>query len=308
MPILFAFVRSACCVRLPAGLGAHKIKTVEGEAVQDRDGAPRLVRVVEDGRLSYYKESATSSYWESVWDSALNKRSYRGAEKGRLGGFERAFTRWLPKEGRILEAGCGLAHRVLALRMRGYNVEGVDFAERTVQRVRELFPGLPIRAGDVTRLQVPDGYYNGYISLGVVEHRQQGPQPFLDEAYRLLTAGGVALISVPYFHALRRLKARWGLYRGTPAGLQFYQYAYSEEEIRRHVVAAGFQVEASMAYEGFKGIKDEIAGAYYFLRFVQGVPLLGWGVKRWLKHCWLGHMILLVCRKPYGDTRAQEAA
>ena len=88
----------------------------------------------------------------------------------------------------------GLGQDVLALRVRGYDAEGVDWGSETVQAVRELYPELPIRASDVTQMEVPDGYYKGYISLGVVEHRQEGPQPFLKEASRVLERDGVAYL------------------------------------------------------------------------------------------------------------------
>ena len=34
---------------------------------------------------------------------------------------------------------------------------------------------LPVREGDVTRLDVRDGSFAGYVSLGVMEHRREGP-------------------------------------------------------------------------------------------------------------------------------------
>ena len=63
-----------------------------------------------------------------------------------------------------------------------------------MKMVRELYPDLPIRAGDVTCIEVPEKYYSGYISLGVMEHCRQGPETFLKEAYRVLENDGVAII------------------------------------------------------------------------------------------------------------------
>ncbi len=126
----------------------------------------------------------------------------------------------------------------MALRQRGWLVEGVDYSEDTVAALHELFPDLPIRIADVTQLDVPDGHYGGYISIGVVEHRREGPEPFLSEALRVLRSGGIAVITVPYLNSLRRLKARWGCYRGASHGLPFYQYAFSADEICEYLRSA----------------------------------------------------------------------
>ena len=168
--------------------------------------ARRQVRKVEQGRLAYYLEPATAEFWDHHWSGALDRSSYVEAEAGQLAWFEEPFTRYLPASGTILEAGCGIGLYVVALRKRGYNVVGVEWAARTVERVRSIFPGIPVTSGDVTALDVPDGTYAGYVSLGVMEHRREGPEPFLREAFRVLAPGGIAMISVPHFHVLRRLK------------------------------------------------------------------------------------------------------
>ena len=44
-----------------------------------------------------------------------------------MGWFEESFIKFLPKTGKIIEAGCGLGYYVLALERRGYDVEGVEW-------------------------------------------------------------------------------------------------------------------------------------------------------------------------------------
>ena len=255
-------------------------------------------RRVEKQRLVYYIAAADVMFWDQHWQHNLSNDTYHRAEQGELSWFEVPFTRYLHKQGRILEAGCGPGQYVLALRVRGYNAEGVEWGAETVNAVRARHPDFPIRQGDVTRLEVPDGYYSGYISLGVVEHRQEGPEPFLREAYRVLGAGGVALFSVPCFHPLRRLKARLGFYRGSNDGLEFYQYAFTGTEFTALLQLAKFKVIEQILYDGLKGVKDEIP----LLRQMCKLRGLGWRLQRWIESWeWiernLGHMILFVCRK-----------
>jgi SAM-dependent methyltransferase len=258
----------------------------------------KVARRVEGQRLVYYRARPDATFWDNHWKIHFSAQTYTQVENGSLKVFEKPFVRYLPQSGRILEAGCGLGQYVLALRARGYDAEGVEWAGKTVQAVQARYPDLPIRVGDVTHLEVADETYRGYISLGVVEHRQAGPEPFLREAYRVLAPGGVALISVPHFHPLRRLKAHWGLYRGQPDGLEFYQYAFTRAEFAACLQAVGFSITDQIAYGSFKGIKDEIPLLSQISRW-RGI---GWRLQKWLgSWAWaeryLGHMILFVCRK-----------
>ena len=258
----------------------------------------KTARCVEGRRLAYYRSRVKADYWDTHWEGHLSQEMYKGAEDGHLGWFEEPFNCYLPHNGLILEAGCGLGKYVLALRVRGYDVEGVESGAGTVRTVRQLYPDLPIRVGDVTHLEVPQGHYSGYISLGVVEHCREGPELFFQESYRVLKPGGIALFSVPYFHPLRRLKALLGFYKGQCDGLDFYQYAFTEEEFCSLLQGKGFTVIDRFLYDGFKGVKDEIP----FLLNVFQRKYVGWRLEQWLRSSeWieqtLGHMILFACRK-----------
>jgi SAM-dependent methyltransferase len=260
---------------------------------------PRISKQIVVGqRLAYYKATADSNFWNEHWKDQISPETCKRAEEGKLGFFERPFTQYLLKSGRILEAGCGLGQYVLALRARGYDCEGVEWGEDTVLAIKALRPEAPIRVGDVTHLDVPNGFYKGYISLGVVEHQPEGPEKFLQEAHRVLSDDGVMLISVPHFHPLRKLKAKLGLYAKKVENLSFYQYAFSCREMRSILEKAGFTVIDTFTYDGYKGVKDEIAMIKKILQW-RGI---GWRLQNWLKSWdWaernLGHMIMFVCRK-----------
>jgi SAM-dependent methyltransferase len=146
----------------------------------------------------------------------------------------------------------------LALERRGYDVEGVEWSKEAVGLTKKRFPELKVRTGDVRNLKVKDGYYSGYISLGVVEHFKSGPEDYLREANRILKRGGVAFISVPYLNLLRRIKNLFGFYRGSPVGLDFYQYAFTEAEIEDLIQKSGFKIVSSFHYDAYKSLRDEI--------------------------------------------------
>lgn len=258
----------------------------------------QIIRRIEDSRLVYYRSKADQMYWNQHWSDVITPNYYDQAKKGSLGYFENTFITHLPKHGRILEAGCGLGRLVLALRARGYDCEGVEWGRETVEKVRVILPELPIRVGDVTDLDVPDEYYQGYISLGVVEHRQQGPDPFLKEARRVLANDGVMLISVPYYNRLRHIKAGLGYYNELIDGHDFYQYAFTVREMKEILQNSGFRIDNWVGYDPFLGLTVEIP----FIKSLFQAPYFGLRLKRlWNKMEWTqqvtGHMILFICRK-----------
>ncbi len=259
---------------------------------------PRNARQVEGVRLVYYASHPDSKFWDKHWQEWLKPEDYTWAEQGRLPEIETAVMRYLPLQGKVIEAGCGPGWYVLSLCRRGYDAEGVEYAQETVRRVLELYPNLPVRVGDVTRLDVPDGYYAAFISLGVVEHRQEGPEPFLKEAYRVLQPGGKMLISVPCFHVLRRIKAYLGLYRFDRDRQEFYQYAFKPKEFVEILTRHGFEILEIFGYDATKGLKDEIPPLRWLLKRGQIGRRVAWLIERVpLLQRQFGHMLLVAARK-----------
>jgi SAM-dependent methyltransferase len=253
-------------------------------------------RRLEQGRLAYYRQAATAEHWDEVWEARISPDYYAAAQDGHIGlpELERLWREYLPRTGRILEAGCGPGHVVLALRARGYDAEGVEYAIATVQRALSILPDLPIRWGDVTALDVDDATYAAYLSFGVVEHRREGPEPFFREAHRILKPDGLAFFSVPHLHPLRRWRA--SLSRASVGDLAFYQYAFAPAEFDKLLRAAGFSVLDSATYDTLKGVGDELP---WLKRLAQRPPTKRI-IKRvlalpWVRH--LGHMRMVVARK-----------
>lgn len=257
----------------------------------------KMVRRMENGRLAFYKRAATANYWDDVWSKQSVEELYASALKGELGYYQELFPKHLPKDGPILEAGCGLAQFVVALRVLGYDARGIDFGSKTVVKVKERFPDLPIQVGDVTRLDTQEAYYAAYISLGVMEHNPSGPEVFLAEAQRILRPNGVALISIPNLNALRKLKAMLGFYQDEVNDLEFYQYVYDPKEFSQYLKRFNFEIIEYFQYGGYKGIKDEISFLSKMFEWPQG-----WRLRKFLMNWnWanrhMGHMMMYIARK-----------
>lgn len=213
-----------------------------------------VVARLEDRRIAYYRVDGASGsdLWDSHWSSGTFddlERFYEPYRRGYMehGSLRRVLLRHLPKRGLILEGGCGMSQYVVALRARGYNCIGIDFAAKTVERVKSVLPDLPVEVGDVCYLSLEDESLDAYISLGVMEHFEDGPDSAVNEASRVLKRNAVFIVSVPHAFRWRRLNSNP---EGTPLpdNAAFYQYAFTPEEFKAILLKSGFEVEGEYGY------------------------------------------------------------
>ena len=136
-------------------------------------------------KLVFWGEKPSPSFWDERWRTDNWKRQITSSRNSK-------YRRWLLQKylpntrARILEGGCGYGHLVDAMRYWGYQAIGVDYAEGTVRKINEIAPELDIRTGDVTSLEFEDEYFDGYWSLGVIEHFWEGYEKVLSEMRRVL--------------------------------------------------------------------------------------------------------------------------
>lgn len=231
----------------------------------------RQRRVYRGGRLEWYGGAPSTHFWEDLWTSRLADDYFTDADKGNLQDLDQVLSRRLNGDGRYVEAGCGPGYWVAALRARGFNVEGVESSKRLVDMVNEVRPDLPIHHGDVTALPYPDASLDGYLSFGVVEHRREGPEPFLLEAARVLREDGALVLSVPYLCPLRIIRGRLRTYPRAvrPEHGDFFQYAFSEQELKGIVEAHGFVIN-EIVYQHVQRCLVEELPLYFRLNRLRG--------------------------------------
>jgi SAM-dependent methyltransferase len=220
------------------------------------------------------------------------------------------FLKHLPRGEKILEAGCGRGRWVFYLRRLGYDVVGIDIARSDIEFARSYDASVPISFANVLHTGLPDESVGAVISLGVVEHFEEGPQQAFAETMRILRSGGVFLVTVPTQNLLRialinrvkDLQTWWRRMRHQH--LLFEEYRYTRGGFGKLLVNAGFHI-VDIAPDDFVPPKN--IGLYTDSRYFQH-PSRMWELNRFgtiVRTClatispWLSCSgTLWICRKP----------
>ena len=159
------------------------------------------------------------------------------------------FDRYLVgRKFRIIEAGCGLGAWCEWFKRRGHDVVGLEYLEDVVKKTKSITPDIPVELGDITSINYENNSFDVYVSLGVIEHFEQGPEKALSEAFRVLKPGGIAFFTVPVLTPVRKFIAHpiRNLYflikKLGNHQTYFWEYRYTSEELRSYIEKAGFEV------------------------------------------------------------------
>jgi SAM-dependent methyltransferase len=199
-----------------------------------------MFRIYRNGQLEYYHAKRTDEeFWEEHWSSSNSQDHLKPQNEFIVD----TLFRFNSPGDRILEAGCGSCGFLYPMHCYGYRAVGLDFARKTLQFVKKSRPELRLLVGDLENLPFDDSSFDGYWSIGVIEHFKNGYGQLLDECRRILKIGGVAYISFPYMNLLRKAKGKCGMYDKTEPkeNLAFYQYALNHKQVKRTWVNHGFE-------------------------------------------------------------------
>ncbi|MDI6788315.1 MAG: methyltransferase domain-containing protein [Planctomycetota bacterium] len=203
-----------------------------------------------------YSNKKVKDKWDEIWRETTNIEGEIHSIE-----FEPEITkimhRFIRNDHKILEAGCGLGRFMLYWDQKGYDIYGVDYSSYGLQTLKQYYPHLKIYLSDVENLSFPNEYFNICLSLGVLEHIEEGPLKGLQEAYRVLKKDGILIITGPcyeinllarYMKFKHRIKSFCKAILKRPVepekkdDLCFLEYHYTIDEISDYIKKAGFYI------------------------------------------------------------------
>jgi 2-polyprenyl-3-methyl-5-hydroxy-6-metoxy-1,4-benzoquinol methylase len=106
----------------------------------------------------------------------------------------------LPRGARVLDAAIGLGQLAGRMQQRGYDVIGIDYSIDAAVHVKKTM-GIPVVAGDLTRLPFRSGAFDGVTTGETLEHLDDDSSA-VHELSRVLVRGGICVATVPALQSL----------------------------------------------------------------------------------------------------------
>jgi 2-polyprenyl-3-methyl-5-hydroxy-6-metoxy-1,4-benzoquinol methylase len=156
-------------------------------------------------------------------------------------------------KGNVLDAGCGYGRWIKAFHDEKFSVYGVDFAKMGITTIAKSMPNIPLAIGDVRELPFKNNVFDVILSLGVMEHSENGPIQAIRESFRCLKPTGKLIVSVPLLSInrlinpviiARRIISSVNLFRYLfkKGEKLFFQYEFSINEFIMYLKQVGFKI------------------------------------------------------------------
>lgn len=207
--------------------------------------------------IPIYKYHAEDFDRERAWNDRY--RSMYSGEKS-FGEYEKQsfwqqLKGYLKKEGKYLDAGCGIGGWVLFLNEQGFLTEGIDSNSSAVRALTEYDPDIVVRIAGIDAIPYGNETFDGIISIGSLEYTEGAIEKSFQEMYRTLKKGGFICVEVPLFNTIRkvlyvplkRLESFMKKSQGvTP---DFAYYLFDRNELENMITNAGFTIDTVAAHD-----------------------------------------------------------
>lgn len=224
-------------------------------------------------RLEKYYEAKfnPAEYWDEKYASDLPTKTDGSARSQQ---FWPLLEKYLQKDGRYLDAGCGIGGWVLFLKDEGYNVEGIDVTAKTIRAITEYDPDAKVKVASMRQIPYQDNSFDGVLAIGTLEYLEEQVDTGIQEAHRVLKKDGFFFVEVPAANMLRRffylpLKAIQKMVKISQGDVPvFAGYLFDRSEIKELLEKHGFAVEVEQPHE--IPSSDGHYGLYVDWKFLRG--------------------------------------
>lgn len=126
------------------------------------------------------------------WNSVSEKKEFTTPFQAE------AFSKFVKRESRILDIGCGYGRTLDELYRNGYrNLIGLDFSSGMIERGKQQFPYLDLRVKENDTIALPDGSVDAVILFAVLTCIQtnEEQEQLLREIKRVLKPQGILYVN-----------------------------------------------------------------------------------------------------------------
>jgi SAM-dependent methyltransferase len=176
---------------------------------------PASFTAEELGRLytNYYPRKNFDIESFQAWPETGGFRAWLNGDKG-------SAFRWVPRNVKVLDIGCGLGHTLAYHQSRGCEAVGIE-ADDNVLAIAARY-NLKITSGVFDGSQFASSYFD-YVTLDQVAEHVMDPHALMHGVYRVLKPGGRVVITTPNPDSFgARFHGRKWLNWHVPYHMQFY--------------------------------------------------------------------------------------
>lgn len=137
-----------------------------------------------------------SKYFKNFDPYLKNRQAHLAYFNKKLDQIEKRISK-----GKVLDVGCATGFLLEEAKKRGWQELGVDVSSFAVNYCWKQ--GLLVKKGTIAEIRFPNKSFNVVTSLQTIEH-EIDPLEHLKEIYRILSPGGMAVLTTPDHNALTR--------------------------------------------------------------------------------------------------------
>lgn len=130
-----------------------------------------------------------------------NKFSILGRHHNNLDSFVQTRVSSLPKNSKILDAGCGLSAWTTPTLRKKYIISGVDGEPDAIAICKKLYKEQDYKVGNLYKLAYKSNSFHAVVMREVIEHFKN-PEIAVKEVYRILKPGGLYIVTTPNYDSL----------------------------------------------------------------------------------------------------------
>ena len=147
-------------------------------------------------------EKGSTAWMTRIYDQIADEYHMLRSEEGKDIKFIQNFSKKLPEGAKIIDVGCGSGypvHKILLNENKSYEITGIDFSEKQLEKAKELFPVVNYILMDIRSINYPPESFDGIISLySIFNIPREEHITILKNLYKILKVGGSALIQLGY--------------------------------------------------------------------------------------------------------------